>query len=56
MFEIYARSYLEASRFTPSTRPGPQIQQHLDRSPTRRKRLGGLRLRFPFLGINGSGS
>jgi hypothetical protein len=50
MFEIYAHSYLEASRFTPNTRPGPHVQQHLDRSTAPRRHVRGWRLRFPFAG------
>jgi hypothetical protein len=27
MFDVYARSFFEATRFTPNTRPGPRVQE-----------------------------
>ncbi len=30
MFDIYARSFLEATRFSSNTRPDPRTQRHLD--------------------------
>jgi len=44
MYDVYARSFLEATRFTQNTRPAPRTEQQLGRAnvpatkPTRQKR------------------
>jgi hypothetical protein len=48
MLNIYARSFLEASRFTANTRPAPSTQQHLDRQSAQRKQHTRLWLRPPY--------
>ncbi|CTQ54025.1 hypothetical protein LP7551_02557 [Roseibium album] len=42
MLNIYAQSFMEASRFTPHTRPGPEAESTLEKnSPSRWfRRLG----------------
>ena len=48
MFDIYARSFLEASRFTPHTRPDPHTQTKLDAAAERRQRHFWLWQRRPY--------
>ncbi|GGB41837.1 hypothetical protein GCM10011316_12250 [Roseibium aquae] len=35
MFDVYAHSFLEATRFTANTRPDPKTQTHLLRTARR---------------------
>ncbi|GAA0782139.1 hypothetical protein [Roseibium denhamense] len=48
MLDIYARSFLEASRFTPSTRIDPRTQRHLDKDAEKRERHTRLWRRGPY--------
>jgi len=48
MLEIYARSFLEASRFSSNTRPHPHTQRHLDAETAKRERHARLWWRRPY--------
>lgn len=48
MFDIYARSFLEATRFTPITRPGPRTQERLEVTDQKRQRHLWLWQRRPY--------
>lgn len=48
MLDIYAKSFLVASRFTANTRPDPQTQRHLDRQSEKRERHARLWQRTPY--------
>jgi len=48
MFNIYAQSFLEATRFTPNTRPGPQTQERLELAAQKRQRHLWLWQRRPY--------
>lgn len=50
MFNIYAHSFLEATRFTPNTRPGPHTQKVLEAQSTKRWRNRLHLLRWVNLG------
>lgn len=48
MLDIYAKSFMEASRFTSYTRPSLQTQKHLDRQAEKRERHARLWWRAPY--------
>lgn len=50
MFNVYAHSFLEATRFTPNTRPDPRTQRFLGSQSAMPRRLNRFRLRWFNLG------
>ena len=48
MFDIYAKSFFEATRFTPNTRPDPRTQRHLDEQAAKRERHARFWQRAPY--------
>jgi hypothetical protein len=48
MFGIYARSLMEATRFTSNTRPDTRTQQHMDAQSKKRDRHFRLWQRAPY--------
>ncbi|MGS4988415.1 hypothetical protein ACVDG9_10655 [Roseibium sp. RP-7] len=48
MFDIYARSFLEATRFSSNTRPDPRTQRHLDAQSAKGERHLRLWQRGPY--------
>ncbi|WP_269582437.1 hypothetical protein [Roseibium sp. Sym1] len=48
MFDIYARSFLEATRFTPNTRPGSKAQERPEVTAQKRQRHLLLWQRRPY--------
>lgn len=48
MFNVYARSFFEATRFTQNTRPDPATQQHQDQQTAARTRHTRLWRRGPY--------
>jgi hypothetical protein len=50
MFNLYAQSFLEATRFTPNTRPDPRTQRFLCSQSAKPRLLNRLRLRWFNLG------